>query len=75
MWGDDKHYDRADDDSVYAEVWFWPGALWNGGYFEPQAWVEDSDDNWYTIPVSVNGHEFDGSGGWHPGEQPPWHSY
>ena len=74
VWGDDKHYDRADDNSVYAEVWFYPGQLGNGQYHTPSAWVHDSDGNSYYIPVSVNGHEFEGASEWVSGD-PPWHSY
>ena len=74
MEGDNVHYSASSDDWSHAEVWFWPGELRNGGYFEPSAWVQDSDNNWYSIPVSVNGHEFDSRGGWQSGD-PPWHSY
>ncbi len=74
--GDGVHYSDSSDDWSYAEVWFYPGSLWGGSgsyYHAPQAWVEDSDGDWYYIPVSVNGHEFDSSGQWLPGN-PPWHT-
>ena len=73
MQGDGVHYSDSSDDWSYAEVWFYPGRLGNGQYHAPQAWVYDSDGDWYKIPVSVNGHEFDSSDQWISGD-PPWHN-
>ena len=74
MEGDGVHYSASSDDWSHAEVWFYPGQLGNGQYHTPSAWVHDSDGNSYYIPVSVNGHEFEGGSEWVSGD-PPWHSY
>lgn len=73
MEGDNVHYSASSDDWSHAEVWFYPGQLGNGQFHAPQASVYDSDGDWYKIPVSVNGHEFDSSDQWISGD-PPWHN-
>ena len=48
-----------DEDAQWAEVWFWPGNdAPGGGWYEPQAWVTDSDGNMYYVPVIMNGISF-----------------
>ena len=44
------------EDEAWTEIWFWIGGWgWDGTFYPPSVWVEDSDGNHYYVDLYING--------------------